>query len=72
VLRSATRAGLTRRDYWLAAGAAEVLLRVLPTHSLRDDGRTRGGRRLHGLRPLRPAVGIDEVGKKISLVSSQI
>jgi hypothetical protein len=40
VLRSATRAGLTRRDYWLAAGAAEVLLR-----------------------PLRPAVGIDEFGK---------
>jgi hypothetical protein len=28
VLRSATRAGLTRRDYWLAAGAAEVPLRV--------------------------------------------
>ena len=25
VLRSATRPGLTRRDYWLAAGAADVV-----------------------------------------------
>jgi hypothetical protein len=25
VLLSATRAGLTRRDYWLAAGAAEAI-----------------------------------------------
>jgi hypothetical protein len=29
VLRSATRPGLTRRDYWLAAGAADVVLRAL-------------------------------------------
>jgi hypothetical protein len=41
VLRSSTRPGLTRRDYWLPAGGAEVTLSsfVLSTiaSSLLDD-----------------------------------